>query len=499
METGEYLLEMRNVSKSFPGVQALKNVQINVRPGEVVALMGENGAGKSTLMKCLFGIYTMDQGEILMNGKPVKIENPHQALRIGIAMVQQELEQVPRRNVMDNIWLGRYPRKGLFVDDKKMYKDTLKIIDLFKMNIDPRTQVNNLSVSMKQMADIVKAVSYNAKIIVLDEPTSSLTEKETEALFKIIRQLRSEGCGIIYISHKIEEVIAISDRVTVLRDGQWVATEHIGDIDANKLIKLMVNRELSNRFPPKDKKIGETILKIEHLSSLYSPKIQDISFEVRAGEILGIGGLVGAGRTELLECIIGLRTVEAGSVQVDGKDILKSRKKVKDAGIAMVTEERRETGIYPMLDIRWNTISSSIQKNRNKLGFISMKKVEKNTQWAVDTMRIKTPTLKTLISSLSGGNQQKVLLGRCLLNDPRILLLDEPTRGIDVGAKYEIYQLMVALAKEGKAVLFVSSEMPELLGLADRILVMSNGQNAGIMDANDCSQESIMTLAAKCL
>jgi len=499
MNNGEYLLEMRNVSKSFPGVQALKDVRIDVKPGEVVALMGENGAGKSTLMKCLFGIYTMDQGEILMNGKPVKIDNPHQALGIGIAMVQQELEQVPRRNVMDNIWLGRYPRKGLFVDDRKMYKDTLKIIDLFKMNIDPRTQVNNLSVSMKQMADIVKAVSYNAKIIVLDEPTSSLTEKETEALFKIIRQLRSEGCGIIYISHKIEEVIAISDRVTVLRDGQWVATERTGDIDANKLIKLMVNRELSNRFPPKIKKIGETILKIEHLSSLYSPKIQDISFEVRAGEILGIGGLVGAGRTELLECIIGLRTVEAGSVQVDGKDILKSRKKVKDAGIAMVTEERRETGIFPMLDIRWNTVSSSIQKNRNKLGFISMKKVEKNTQWAVDTMRIKTPTLKTLISSLSGGNQQKVLLGRCLLNEPRILLLDEPTRGIDVGAKYEIYQLMVALAKEGKAVLFVSSEMPELLGLADRILVLSNGRNAGIMDANDCSQESIMTLAAKCL
>lgn len=499
METREYLLEMRNVSKSFPGVQALKDVRINVRPGEVVALMGENGAGKSTLMKCLFGIYTMDQGEILMNGKPVKIENPHQALSIGIAMVQQELEQVPRRNVMDNIWLGRYPRKGLFVDDKKMYRDTLKIIDLFKMNIDPRTQVNHLSVSMKQMADIVKAVSYNAKIIVLDEPTSSLTEKETEALFKIIKQLRSEGCGIIYISHKIEEVIAISDRVTVLRDGQWVATERTGDIDANKLIKLMVNRELSNRFPPKEKKIGETILKVEHLSSLYSPKIHDISFEVRAGEILGIGGLVGAGRTELLECIIGLRTVEAGSVQVNGKDILKSRKKVKDAGIAMVTEERRETGIYPMLDIRWNTISSSINKNRNKLGFISMKKVEKNTQWAVDTMRIKTPTLKTLISSLSGGNQQKVLLGRCLLNEPRILLLDEPTRGIDVGAKYEIYQLMIALAKEGKAVLFVSSEMPELLGLADRILVMSNGQNAGIIDASDCSQESIMTLAAQCL
>lgn len=494
---GEYLLEMRRVSKSFPGVQALKDVQINVKPGEVVALMGENGAGKSTLMKCLFGIYKMDQGEVLIHGKPVEIDNPHKALSAGIAMVQQELEQVPRRNVMDNIWLGRYPRKGLFVDDKKMYKDTLKIIDLFKMNIDPRTQVSNLSVSMKQMADIVKAVSYNAKVIVLDEPTSSLTERETEALFKIIRQLKGEGCGIIYISHKIEEVLAISDRVTVLRDGQWVATESIENIDADKLIKFMVNRELGNRFPQKEKQIGEVVLKVDHLTSQYNPRILDVSFDVRAGEILGIGGLVGAGRTELLECIMGLRSVESGSVMVNGTEVLNSRKNIKDAGIAMVTEERRETGIYPMLDIRWNTVSSSIHKNRNKLGFISMKKVDRNTRWAVDAMRIKTPTLKTLISSLSGGNQQKVLLGRCLLNEPRILLLDEPTRGIDVGAKYEIYQLMIALAKEGKSILFVSSEMPELLGMADRILVMSNGRNAGVVDAMGCSQETIMTMAAK--
>ncbi|MEW6549400.1 MAG: sugar ABC transporter ATP-binding protein [Spirochaetota bacterium] len=494
---GEYLLEMRRVSKSFPGVQALKDVQINVKPGEVVALMGENGAGKSTLMKCLFGIYKMDQGEVLIHGKPVEIDNPHKALSAGIAMVQQELEQVPRRNVMDNIWLGRYPRKGLFVDDKKMYKDTLKIIDLFKMNIDPRTQVSNLSVSMKQMADIVKAVSYNAKVIVLDEPTSSLTERETEALFKIIRQLKGEGCGIIYISHKIEEVLAISDRVTVLRDGQWVATESIENIDAAKLIRFMVNRELGNRFPQKEKQIGEVVLKVDHLTSQYNPRILDVSFDVRAGEILGIGGLVGAGRTELLECIMGLRSVESGSVMVNGTEVLNSRKNIKDAGIAMVTEERRETGIYPMLDIRWNTVSSSIHKNRNKLGFISMKKVDRNTRWAVDAMRIKTPTLKTLISSLSGGNQQKVLLGRCLLNEPRILLLDEPTRGIDVGAKYEIYQLMIALAKEGKSILFVSSEMPELLGMADRILVMSNGRNVGVVDAMGCSQETIMTMAAK--
>lgn len=362
MKTGEYLLEMNNVSKGFPGVQALKDVQINVRAGEVLALMGENGAGKSTLMKCLFGIYKMDEGEILMNGNPVVIDNPRQALATGIAMVHQELEQVPHRNVMDNIWLGRYPKKGLLVDDKKMYKDTLEIINLFNMNIDPRTQVNHLSVSMKQMADIVKAVSYNAKIIVLDEPTSSLTEKETISLFKIVRQLKSEGCGIIYISHKIEEVIEISDRVTVLRDGKWVATENIEDIDSDKLITLMVNRELSNRFPPKDKTIEEkTLLKVENLSSVYDPKLKNISFEVHAGEILGIGGLVGAGRTELLESIFGLRTIESGSVYVEGRDILKSRKHAKHCGIALVTEERRETGIFPMMDIRWNTVYPALK------------------------------------------------------------------------------------------------------------------------------------------
>ncbi len=490
---------MNNVSKSFPGVQALKDVKINVRPGEVHALMGENGAGKSTLMKCLFGINKMDSGQIRLNGEPIVIDNPSQALRSGIAMVHQELEQVPQRNVMDNIWLGRYPRKGLLVDDKKMYEDTKKIINSFNMKIDPRTQINHLSVSMKQMADIVKAVSYNAKVIVLDEPTSSLTEKETEALFEIIRKLKSDGCGIIYISHKNDEVLAISDRVTVLRDGQWVATENICDIDSNKLIKLMVNRELGNRFPPKNKTIGETLIRIEGLTSVYEPKISDVSFEVRAGEILGIGGLVGAGRTELLESIFGLRTVESGAVYVDGKDIFKSRKHSKNAALTMVTEERRVTGIFPQMDIRWNTVSSSIQKNIGKLGLISMKKVEKNTQWAVKAMRIKTPNLKTLISTLSGGNQQKVLLGRCLLNEPRILLLDEPTRGIDVGAKYEIYQLMIELAKEGKAVVFVSSEMPELLGVADRILVMSNGRNAGIVDAEECTQEMIMTMAAKYL
>lgn len=498
MATGESLLEMKNVSKSFPGVQALKDVQLSVKPGEVHALMGENGAGKSTLMKCLFGIYKMDQGEVLVNGEPVVIDNPHRALKIGIAMVQQELEQVPQRNVMDNIWLGRYPRKGILIDDKKMYEDTLKIISDFDMNIDPRTQISHLSVSMKQMADIVKAVSYNAKVIVLDEPTSSLTEKETEALFIIINRLKNKGCGVVYISHKIDEVLKIADRVTVLRDGQWVATESTTDMNANKLIQLMVNREIGNRFPPKDKKIGDVLLKVDGLCSVYDPKLADVSFEVRAGEIFGIGGLVGAGRTELLECLCGLRTVECGSVSINGC-ACKSTKGAVRSDMELLTEERRATGIYPLMDIRWNTVASSMGKNRNKLGLVSMKRIEENTKWAVDAMNIKTASLKTLISNLSGGNQQKVLLGRCLLNEPRILLLDEPTRGIDVGAKYEIYQLMINLAKEGKAIIFVSSEMPELLGVADRILVMSNGRSAGIVDAKESNQEEIMSLAAKYL
>lgn len=490
---------MNDISKGFPGVQALNHVSLNVKAGEVLALMGENGAGKSTLMKCLFGIYRMDEGQILLDGEPVDIVNPKKALELGISMVQQELEQVPKRSVMDNIWLGRYPRKGIFIDDKKMYKDTLDIINLFNMNIDPRMQMDSLSVSMKQMADIVKAISYNSRVIVLDEPTSSLTEKETDALFCIIDKLKAKGCGIIYISHKIDEVMKVSDRVTVLRDGHWVATEDIASITPELLIKLMVNRELENRFPPRNRNIGEVLLTVENLSTVYEPRIKNVSFSVRRGEILGIGGLVGSARTELLESIFGLRTIESGKITVNGVDITKSRKAIRAAGLAMVTEERRVTGIFPMMDIKWNTVSSSLGKNRGRTGLLSMKKIADHTKWAIKSMRIKTPSMETLIGTLSGGNQQKVLLGRCLLTEPQIMLLDEPTRGIDVGAKYEIYQLMIDLAAQGKAVIFVSSEMPELLGVADRILVMSNGQNAGIVDIQHCTQEQIMTMSAKCL
>lgn len=495
----EYLLEMTGISKAFPGVQALKDVQLKVKPGEVHALMGENGAGKSTLMKCLFGIYIKDSGDIKFMGESVAFDNPSQALNRGVAMVQQELEQVPNQSIMDNIWLGRFPKNGIFVNDKKMYEDTVRLLKEFNLDVDPKTKINQLSVSTKQMVDIIKAVSYDAKIIVLDEPTSSLTERETEALFEIIRRLQKEGRGIIYISHKMDEVLNISNKVTILRDGQWVATEDTKDMTTDALIRMMVAREMNNRFPPKDNVISEEVLlKVEDMETVYAPVLKDVSFEVRAGEILGIGGLVGAGRTEVLEAILGLRKRAGGKVSIQGKEI-NTIDEAHKQGVTLLTEERRETGIFPLMDIRWNSVASCLKQMKNKMGMISMAKVEESTQWSIDSMHIKTPSQKTLISNLSGGNQQKVLLGRCLLNEPQVMLLDEPTRGIDVGAKYEIYQLMVDLAKKGKAIIFVSSEMPELIGMADRIMVMSNGRCAGVIDAREATQEKILEMSTEYL
>ena len=494
----EYLLEMTGISKAFPGVQALQDVQLQVRPGEVHALMGENGAGKSTLMKCLFGIYKKDAGEIRFQGKNMEFSNPSQALHCGIAMVQQELEQVPNQSIMDNIWLGRFPGRGMFVDDRRMYASTVDLLKNFGLNVDPKTKINQLSVSSRQMVDIVKAVSYQAKIIVLDEPTSSLTERETEDLFRIIRRLQSEGCGIIYISHKIDEVLEISNRVTVLRDGRWVATEPTETLSAADLIRMMVAREMNDRFPARESRIGEPVLRVENLSTVYPPVLSDISFEVRAGEILGIGGLVGAGRTEVLESILGLRKIASGRIMVEDREIT-TVADAQSCGITLLTEERRETGIFPLMDIRWNAVAACIRKMRNRLGLLSMRKVSQSTQWVVDTLQVKTPSQKTLISNLSGGNQQKVLLGRCLLNEPRVMLLDEPTRGIDVGAKFEIYQIMADLAKQGKSIIFVSSEMPELIGMSDRILVMSNGRMAGILEGASATQERIFELSTRYL
>ncbi len=493
----EVLLKMEGISKSFPGVKALDNVSLTVRPGTVHALMGENGAGKSTLMKCLFGVYAKDEGHIFLEGREINFKNSKEALENGVAMVHQELNQALKRNVMDNIWLGRYPTNGPFVSEKKMLADTLEILRDVEVDVNPKTIMSTMPVSQRQMVEIAKAVSYNAKVIVFDEPTSSLNEVEVEHLFRIINKLRDRGCGIIYISHKMDEILRISDDITVMRDGAWVATEPAGEMDMNKLIKLMVGRELTNRFPPKDNVISnEVSLEVEHLTGLYSG-LTDVSFQAHRGEILGLAGLDGAGRTETLEAIFGVAVRKEGVIKLHGHEVKNrlAKESVRN-GFALLTEERRATGIFSIRSITENTCISSLRKYL-KNGLLSKKKMEESTDWSIEAMRIKTPNRTTQIRSLSGGNQQKVILGRWLLTDPEILLLDEPTRGIDVGAKYEIYQLIIDLAKQGKTILMVSSEMPELLGVCDRILVMSGGRLAGEVDAKSTTQEEILTLAAK--
>jgi methyl-galactoside transport system ATP-binding protein len=496
-EKNEYLLQMKHISKAFPGVQALDDVNLNVRPGTVHALMGENGAGKSTLMKCLFGTYKKDSGEILLDGKEIDFTSAKQAMENGVSMVHQELNQVLKRNVMENVWLGRFPKymPGV-VNHKKMYNDTKALLEDLEINIDPKTLTRELPVSMRQMMEIAKAVSYNSKIIVFDEPTSSLTEAEVEHLFKIINRFRNEGCGIIYISHKMDEILRISDDITIMRDGKWVSTTPAKDLTMDSIIKQMVGRELTNRFPPKTNKPGEVMLKVENLTGFYN-HLKDVNFEVKKGEIFGIAGLDGAGRTEILECLFGYATKLTGDITVNGKKVAnKTPKEAKKNGFALLTEERRATGIFGILDIRKNSTICNL-KSYKKGFWLSDKKMKTDTDWVIQSMRVKTPSQETKIRALSGGNQQKVIIGRWLLTNPDVLLLDEPTRGIDVGAKYEIYQLIINLANDNKAVIMVSSEMPELLGVCDRIMVMSGGRVAGTVDAKTATQEEILTLAAK--
>ena len=493
------LLRMEGIVKEFPGVKALDGVNLTVRAGTVHALMGENGAGKSTLMKCLFGVYKKDAGKIFLNGEEVNFKNSKEALENGVAMVHQELNQALKRNVMDNMWLGRFPMvaKGLpFTSEKKMYDATMAVFDELGIQVNPKTIMSTMPVSQRQMVEIAKAVSYNSKIIVFDEPTSSLTENEVEHLFKIINMLRSRGCGIIYISHKMEEILRISDDITIMRDGQWIATKSAKELTMDEIIRLMVGRELTNRYPHKDNVVGEELLRVEGLSGMYS-HLRDVSFAARKGEILGIAGLDASGRTELLENIFGVATRKSGKIFLGGKQVLNrsATESIKN-GFALLTEERRANGIFGILNIRENTVISSLKSYLQGL-LLSDKKMSDATEWSIDAMHIKTPSQYTQIRSLSGGNQQKVILGRWLKTNPTVLLLDEPTRGIDVGAKYEIYQLILNLAKEGKTVIMVSSEMPELLGVCDRILVMSGGRLAGEVDAKNTSQEEIMTLAAK--
>ena len=500
MENLKYVLEMENISKEFPGVKALDNVQLKLRPGTVHALMGENGAGKSTLMKCMFGIYEKDSGKILLDGVEVNFKSTKEALENGVSMVHQELNQVLQRNVLDNIWLGRYPMKKFFVDEKKMYNDTINIFKDLDIKVDPRKKVADLPIAERQMIEIAKAVSYKSKVIVMDEPTSSLTEKEVEHLFKIIKKLKESGVGIVYISHKMEEIKMISDEITILRDGKWISTNDVSKITTEQIISMMVGRDLTERFPKKDNKAKEMILQVKNLTALNQPSIQDVSFELYKGEILGIAGLVGSKRTEIVETIFGMRPKEHGEIILKGKTL--KNKSPEDAiknGFALVTEERRSTGIFSMLDVAFNSVISNLDRYKNKFRLLKNKDIERDTKWIVDSMRVKTPSYSTKIGSLSGGNQQKVIIGRWLLTEPEVLMLDEPTRGIDVLAKYEIYQLMIDLAKKDKGIIMISSEMPELLGVTDRILVMSNGRVAGIVKTSETNQEEIMELSAKYL
>ena len=494
---GSDLLQIKNISKAFPGVQALEDVSINIRAGTIHSLMGENGAGKSTLMKCLFGIYTVDSGEFYLEGEKVNFTNAKQALESGVSMVHQELNQVHTRNVMENIWLGRFPMGITGVNHRKMYKDTVAIFEDLNIPIDPKAIIKSLSVSQRQMIEIAKAVSYKSKVLVFDEPTSSLSDVEVEHLFNIIYNLRDRGCAIIYISHRMSEILKISDEVTVLRDGKLVATTPSKDLTVDMIITQMVGRELSNVYPPKDNTPGEVMLKVNNLSAVYQ-NLKDVSFDLRRGEILGVAGLVGAGRTEMLENIFGLATMKTGKLIKDGKEIKNNTpRRAKRNGFAMITEERRTTGIFGVLNIRENSTIANLKQYLICKFYLSKKKMKTDTEWSIKRFGIKTPSQFTKMNSLSGGNQQKTIIGRWVLTNPDVFLFDEPTRGIDVGAKYEIYQLMLDLVKEGKGIIMVSSELPELLGICDRILVMSNGNLAGSVEAADTNQEEILLLAAK--
>ncbi|QJC51317.1 sugar ABC transporter ATP-binding protein [Paenibacillus albicereus] len=497
-----YRLEMRGISKAFPGVQALSQVTLNVRPGTVHALMGENGAGKSTLMKCLFGIYKPDEGEIYLDGERADIPNSKAALAHGVSMIHQELHPVPHRSVMENIWLGRFPLMGVWplrlVDERRMRRDTEALLQDLGLDIDPMAQVGSLSVSKIQSLEIAKAVSFQSKVIVMDEPTSSLTGNEVEQLFEIIEKLRGRGVSIIYISHKMEEILRISDDVTIMRDGKYIGTWEASELTTDLIISRMVGRDLNDRFPERSNVPSSVILKADGLTSTNPMSFKNVSFELRRGEILGVGGLVGAQRTELIEALFGLRQLKAGTIEIDGRKVsIKSPADAKKHGIALLTEERRTTGIFPVLSVYENTIIANLGRYRSRIGLIDERKGRREAADNVAKFRTKTPNVDTQIRNLSGGNQQKVLLARWLLTDPDILLLDEPTRGIDVGAKFEIYTIIAELARQGRTIVMISSEMPELLGMSDRIMVMSEGRMTGILDGRKATEQEIMRLAAQ--
>ncbi|WP_423860931.1 sugar ABC transporter ATP-binding protein [Arachnia propionica] len=490
----EVILRMQNIRKTFPGVVALDNVNLDVRSGTVHSLMGENGAGKSTLMKCLIGMYTPDKGTVELAGDIVRFKDTKDGLEHGISMIHQELSPVPEMMVAENIWLGREPRGRLgLLSPSAMFRKTRELFDEWKIDIDPRARMKDLTVSKQQMVEIAKAISYDAKIIIMDEPTSAIPEREVAHLHGMIKRLTDFGVAIIYITHKMDEVFKISDDITVFRDGKHVGSYPAKELDRDKLIKLMVGRELTDLFPKEEAKIGEVVLSVQGLNR--GSVVKDVSFELHRGEILGLAGLMGAGRTEVLETIFGIEKADSGEILLNGKALrIRQPSDAIRAGMALLTEDRKLNGIMGVLSVRDNITAAALPRYSPR-GVLHVGEMRKDSEEQRSKLRIKTPSLGQLIKNLSGGNQQKALISRWLLTVPDVLMIDEPTRGIDVGAKSEIHRLMSMLAQEGKAIIMVSSELPEVLGMSDRILVMHEGRISGELSREEASQESVMHLA----
>lgn len=488
---GKEILKMENISKSFPGVKALDDVNFTVYENEVMALLGENGAGKSTLMKILSGVYTKDEGKIILEGEEVDITSPRDATSKGIAIIHQELNLVPYLTVYENIFLGREmksPYGGLY--KKEMIKQSREILERLKVNISPTTTVNYLSIAQQQMVEIAKALSLNAKIIIMDEPTDTLTDNEVSSLFEIIRELKKQGKGLVYISHRIKEVFEVCDKLTVLRDGQFVGERNVSEVDEREIIRLMVGRTLDEQFPYIKTDYDEEVLKVENLNNEY---VKDLSFTLKKGEILGISGLVGAGRTELAKTLYGFYKKDTGKIILNGEELnLNSPKEALDKGIVYVSEDRKSDGLILIMDVKSNITISALEKFKTFLGLDKKKEYEVAEEYK-EKINIKTPSLYQQVKNLSGGNQQKVAIAKSLLTDPKVLILDEPTRGVDVGAKREIYDLLNEIKKEGRSIIMISSEMPEILGMSDRILVMHEGELKGELNREEATQEKIMS------
>ncbi|WP_207721105.1 sugar ABC transporter ATP-binding protein [Anaerofilum hominis] len=492
----DVILKMEGITKLFPGVRALDNVQLELRKGEVHAVIGENGAGKSTLMKILLGIYIADEGTIVYKGEPVRYTSPLEALSHGIAMIHQEISLIPTMDVAENIWLGREKRflKGRLIDRKARYQATEELLEKLDIHLDSHAIVKNLSIAQMQLIEIARATSYDADVIIMDEPTSALTDVEIQLLYRIIRDLSARGVSIIFISHKIEELFEVCNRVSVYRDGHYIGTHNCDEITQPELINMIVGREMNNLFPKQEVAIGDTVLRVEHLSS--AGVFDDVSFEVHRGEILGFCGLMGAGRTEIMRSIFGIDPHDSGKIVMDGKEV--RIKKPKDAvrcGLGMVTEDRLRMGAIYALSVMANTTIAHFYAICNKLGFYRRSNEMQAFSSIRDTLSVKCSSHKQKISQLSGGNQQKVIIGRWLLTNPKVLILDEPTRGIDVGSKSEIHRLISGLAAQGMAIIMISSEMPEIIGMSDRILVVRHGKIVHECMREDATQEGLITYA----